>query len=594
MQELGADRPINVAPIKVLIVDDDATFSRSIGRILTKAGYDCGVAASGADARERLNNEDDIAAVLCDLRMPGESGLDLVATLAADFSEMAVVMTTGVDDPPTAALAFEMGAYGYLIKPFTANEILITLVGALRRRELETVKQSQIDGLEQTVARLKTLHSVVDEIGTASPGSSSSDEPEIIERLSRAVSPRPAESAGHIQRMSRYALMLAEVVGSRELSPDEFRLANALHDVGKIGVPDGILLKPGPLSPGENVAMQRHAQIGYQLLSGTTSKLLEMAARIALGHHEWWNGGGYPRGLHGGETPLEARIAGVADAFDALTSNRAHPPGVSVDDAIEMMIELRGRQFEPRLLDAFVGSRDEIAVIRSASPDRHDAPRVRVLVVDDQEPFVQGLVGLLRAQPTINLVGCAATAREAEKAAVAHEPDVVLIDFDLPDSGWVKATETIKALVPKAKVVMLTGSTDQQALVRAIGAGCAGFVTKTDPIEMLVGAIHSAHEGESPTANTHLPRLLAQLRPTNRGLGSDLGPRELEVLRLMATGAPNKALARQLHLSLNTVRNHVQHVLYKLGAHSKLEAVATAVREGVIERDSPALGQGRM
>ncbi len=285
---------------------------------------------------------------------------------------------------------------------------------------------------------------------------------------------------------------------------------------------------------------------------------------------------------------------GVADAFDDLTGNGAHPRMVSVDDALEMMVELRGRHFEPRLLDAFVDSRDEIAVIRSAYPDRDDEPRVRVLVVHDQEPFVQRLVGLLRAQPTINFVGCAATAHDAENAVVADEPDVVLMDFDLPDSGWAKATEIIKALLPKVKVVMLTGNTDQQALVRAIGAGCAGFVAKTDPVEKLVGAIHSAHDGESPTANTHLPRLLAELRPTNRGLGSDLGPRELEVLRLMATGVPNKALARQLHLSLNTVRNHVQHVLYKLDAHSKLEAVATAIREGVIDRDSPALAQRRM
>jgi len=580
-------------PIKVLIVDDDATFSRSMGRILTNAGYECRVAGNGAEARDRLNREDDIAAVLCDLRMPGESGLDLVGTVVADFSDAAIVMTTGVDDPPTAALALEMGAYGYLIKPFSANEILITLAGALRRRELETSQRSQIDGLEQTVARLKTLHGVIADIETVASGRSSTDESDIIERLSRAVSPRAAESAVHIQRMSRYAAMLAEVVGYRDLAPDEFRLASALHDVGKIGVPDTILLKPAPLSPEENVAMQRHAQIGYQLLSGTASDLLQIAARIALGHHEWWDGGGYPRGLQGEEPPLEARIAGVADAFDALTSSRAYPPSISVDDAIATMTELRGRQFEARLLDAFVGLGDEIAAIRSAYPDRDDAPRVRVLVVDDHESFVQRLMPLLRAQSTICVVGCVGTSREAEKAAVAYEPDVVLMDFELPDGDGAEATEAIKALVPNAKVVMLTGRTDQQRLVRAIGAGCAGFVAKTDPVEKLVGVIHAAHEGESPVADSQLPPLLAQLRPTNRGLGSDLGPRELQVLRLMATGIPNKALARELHLSLNTVRNHVQHVLYKLSAHSKLEAVATAVREGVIERDPSAARQRR-
>jgi putative two-component system response regulator len=578
-----------------LIVDDDLAFSRSTSRILAGAGYDCRVATNGAEARERLNLEDDIAAVLCDVRMPGESGLDLVATLAADFSDVAVVMTTGLDDPPTAALAFAMGVYGYLIKPFSANEILITLAGALRRRELETARRNEIDGLEQTVARLTTLHGVIDDIGAAARGSSNSQEAKIIERLSRALAPRSAmsaESAGHIQRMSRYAATLADAVGYHGLSRDEFRLASALHDVGKIGVPDGILSKSGPLSPEENVAMQRHAQIGYQLLSGTTSELLEIAARIALGHHEWWDGGGYPRGLQREETPEEARIGGVADAFDTLTSRRTSPRCVSVDEAIGMMTELRGRQFEPRLLDAFVGARDEVATILLAYPDRDDQPRVRVVVVVNDAAFAQRLRPLLQAEPTIDLVGFAAGVREAESAAAANEPDVVLIDFELPDSDGIKATESIKALVPKAKVVMLTGRTSQESLVRAIGAGCAGFVAKSDPIEKLVAAIHSADEGEVPTADTPFPRLLAQLRPTNRGFGSDLGPRELEVLRLMATGMPNKTLARELHLSLNTVRNHVQNVLYKLGAHSKLEAVAAAIREGVIERDPPTVRPG--
>ena len=148
-------------------------------------------------------------------------------------------------------------------------------------------------------------------------------------------------------------------------------------------------------------------------------------------------------------------------------------------------------------------------------------------------------------------------------------------------------TETIKALTPDATVVMLTARIDQQAVMRAIGAGGTGFVAETDAMGKLNAAIQSAHNGAVPAPITELPRRLAQLRSTNRGPGSDLGPRELEVLRLMAAGLPNKALAAQLHLSLNTVRNHVKHILYKLGAHSKLEAVATAVREGCIERDHP-------
>ncbi|MDQ1461994.1 MAG: cyclic di-GMP phosphodiesterase [Actinomycetota bacterium] len=586
MHERGSDRSPEVPTIKVLIVDDDPVFLRTMGRLLTNAGYTCREAASGADARAYLNTEDDIAAVLCDVRMPEESGLDLVATLAADCPGAAVVMTTGVEDPHTAAIAFDLGVYGYLIKPFTNNEILITLAGALRRRDLEAVRRSEIDGLERSVARFRTLHGVLAVIETVAPGASSADEAELIERLSRAMSLRADETGAHIQRMSRYAAVLADAVGYHELSADEVRLATALHDVGKIGVPDSILMKPGPLSPEERVAMQRHAQIGYQLLAGSTSSLLEVAARVALGHHEWWDGGGYPRGLQRDEIPLEARIAAVANVFDGLTSDRPYRRGVPIDAAIAAMTENRGRQFEPRLLDAFLSALDELTTIRSAYPDR-DEPRIRVLVVDGDEVSSQRIMRLLAVQPTITVVAGAATVREAEKAAVAYDPDVVLIDFDLPDGDGATATQAIRALIPKAKVVMLTDGTRQGALVRAIEAGCAGFVAKVDSPHKLVGVIRSAHEEEAPAVIKDLPRLLAQLRPTSRGLGWDLGPRELEVLRLVAGGLPNRALAEHLHLSLNTVRNHVQNILYKLGAHSKLEAVATAVREGVIERHLP-------
>lgn len=569
-------------PIKVLVVDDDVAFLQSTVRILANAGYECQGVTNGRDAQTRLNAEYDIAAVLCDVRMPGESGLDLVATIAADFPGIAVVMATGVDDPATAALALDAGVYGYLIKPFSANEIVITLAGALRRRELEAARRIQLNELEQSVTRLRTLRRVLNAIEHVEPGSAGLDESKLIDQIARAASARADKSGAHIQRMSRYARSLAEAVGYRELSGDQFRLASALHDVGKVGVSDTILLKTTTLTPGEWLAMQRHSQVGYQLLAGSTSVLLEVAARIALGHHEWWDGGGFPRGQRGEEIPLEARIAAVADVFDSLTSKRVYRAPVSVDAAIDQMREGRGRQFEPRIFDAFVASLDEIEAIRLAHPDRDDESRIRVLIVDPDETFVVRTAGLLDADPTIDVVGRAATARESEKAALSCEPDVVLMDFELPDREGAKAIDGIMTLVPRAKVVMFTGHEDQPALVAAIGAGCAGFVAKTHTADELVDAIRSAYDGEAPAAIADLPSLLAQLRPTSRGLGSDLRPRELEVLRLMAGGLPNKALARQLHLSLNTVRNHVSHILYKLGAHSKLEAVATAAREGLI------------
>ena len=574
---------------KVLLVDDDEAFRRSTARTLSHHDYECLEANSSAQARLVLDTETDVAAVLCDIRMPGRSGIELLRELTADFPELAVVMTTGVDDPRIAEMAFSIGAFGYVIKPFDTNELLITLSGALRRRDLEAEHREHIRALEQTISRTRTLGGVINNL-EGNSGSANGHE-DTIERLSRALSMRDEETGRHIERMSRYAAMLAEAVGFKGLSLDDLRMATALHDVGKIGVADGILLKPGALSIDEYAAMQRHAQIGYQLLAGSRSELLRVAASVALDHHEWWNGRGYPRGLEGTEIPEEARIAAVTDVFDALTSHRVYRPAIEFDQALAMMTDLRGRQFEPRLLDAFLELGTEIAAIREAFPDRDDDPeRVRVLVVDDHEIFVHSLVRLLGTKPELKVVGTAGDVANGVASALAYEPDIILMDFELPDGDGPQATEQIKALTPAVKVIMLTGRTDDEALVRAIAAGCSGFVNKTDSVDTLFESIMAVNDGETITPPAELAPLMRRLRPTHRGLGSALTSRELEILGLIASGLVNKQIAQRLGLSLNTVRNHVQSVLYKLQAHSKLEAVATAVREGVIDYPSDAVG----
>ncbi|MEY2420271.1 MAG: cyclic di-GMP phosphodiesterase, partial [Acidimicrobiaceae bacterium] len=293
---------------KVLLVDDDETFRRSTARLLASHGYSCVEAASGAQARAVLDVEQDVDAVLCDITLPGPSGMELLLELTADFPDVAVVMITGVDDPGVADVAFGFGAFGYLVKPFDTNELLVSLAGAVKRRDLEVAQRGQARTLEQTIARTKVLGGVLSGLEDESSPSLDGDE-EMSERLSRAVSLRDEETGRHIERMSRYSVVLAEAIGYSGMSLEDLRLATALHDVGKIGVPDGILLKPGSLSRDEYASMQRHAHIGYQLLADSNSELLRSAANIALTHHEWWDGTGYPRGLQGDEISEEARIA---------------------------------------------------------------------------------------------------------------------------------------------------------------------------------------------------------------------------------------------------------------------------------------------
>jgi DNA-binding NarL/FixJ family response regulator len=207
---------------------------------------------------------------------------------------------------------------------------------------------------------------------------------------------------------------------------------------------------------------------------------------------------------------------------------------------------------------------------------------IRVVVVDDHEMFVQGLAAVLGADPAIEVVATAGTVEAGIATVRLHAPDVVLMDYELPDGDGAEATERIKAEVPEAQVVMVTSFDDEGVLLRAIEAGCSGFITKHKAVQEVAAAVRAAHAGEALISPSMLARLLPKLRQNPRGLGTDLTPREKDVLKLLAAGAPNQQIADELSLSLHTVRNHVQNVITKMGAHSKLEAVATAVREGII------------
>jgi two-component system, NarL family, response regulator DevR len=210
------------------------------------------------------------------------------------------------------------------------------------------------------------------------------------------------------------------------------------------------------------------------------------------------------------------------------------------------------------------------------------ADLIRVLVVDDHLMFAQAIVKALSDESDVEVLGIAGTAAEAKLAVDATPPDIVLMDYDLPDGTGASTTEAIRATHPDTRVVMVTSFDDEQVLIDAIEAGCAGFVTKHKAIDEVVAAVRAAYAGEALISPSMLARLLPRLNRSYRGIGTDLTPREKEVLDLVSQGLSNQAIAGRLVISTHTVRNHVQNMLTKLHAHSKLEAVANAVREGII------------
>lgn len=353
---------------ELLIVDDEAAFRAALRRTLERSGHRVREAGSVEEAREVLAVQS-AELVLCDVNMPGGSGLDLVRAVVDGDPDTAIVMLTGNDDPAVADEALAIGAHGYMVKPIGGNEARIVVASSLRHRELDLARRLYVEELESKVLnRTTALREALDQL-ELSEASVRDIERDTVDRLVTALTIRSEETGAHIRRVGRFAAMLARLAGVQLWSEDEIYLAAMLHDVGKIGIPDSILLKPGPLDTQDREIIERHSELGNRMLADGRSPVLILGAQIALTHHERWDGSGYPDGLVHDEIPIAGRIAAIADVFDALTSDRVYRSAMSFDEAMAEMRAQSGKQFDPDLLSLFMNAADQLEAIRAAHPD---------------------------------------------------------------------------------------------------------------------------------------------------------------------------------------------------------------------------------
>ncbi|MEJ1935017.1 HD domain-containing phosphohydrolase, partial [Nostoc sp. NIES-2111] len=351
-----------IDPMKLMIVDDNETMLTLMKGIVCR--FDGCEAATFTDPAEALAacKASQYDVLMLDCLMPGMDGIGCLREVRQlpGYRELPFVMVTASDDKQTCIDALEAGATDFLCKPFTPAELRARLqnLAALRRAQIEHANR------EEWLAREVENKTRVLQ----------AREKELVTRLARAIETRDHETGDHVLRMAEVSRLIAEGWGLDQARSSTIALAATLHDVGKIGVPDGILSKPGALTHEERAIMCEHVTIGAEILSDGTSDLMKLACTIAAAHHERWDGKGYPNRLAGEDIPLEGRIAAVADVFEALCADRVYRPAFPIDEARRMILEGSGTQFDPACVAAFERKWAEIRAVVDRGPAEEDEP----------------------------------------------------------------------------------------------------------------------------------------------------------------------------------------------------------------------------
>jgi len=363
-----------------LIVDDEPAVRKLLATLLSQAGISSKPAANPQEALLMLETTV-FEAVISDLRMGATSGFDLLQQVRKRFPTLPFLMATGVDDVRVGVQAMKEGADDYLLKPFDIDVVLASLHRALQRKQLERELENYRLHLEEMVSvRTQEVQAALADLEHSHSAT--------LEALGSAIDLRDGPTAGHSKRVLLYSLKIAQEIGGLEDQLRTLGMGAWLHDIGKLAIPDGILLKPAALTDEERRVMEHHVELGYDLVKSIP--FLTDAAEIILAHHERCNGSGYPRGLRDKDIPIGARIFAVADSFDAMTSDRPYRSALPMKTARSVIEVGRGELFDPQIVDAFLAvDSDAWRLIRQ---DSQGASVQKLVCRNDSPPPAPGIV----------------------------------------------------------------------------------------------------------------------------------------------------------------------------------------------------------
>lgn len=332
---------------KILLVDDDEKNLELLEAILSPLGYDILKADDGVSALSIIKKEK-VDLVLLDVMMPEMSGFEVAQRIKAD-RQIPVILLTSLREKEDILKGLESGADEFLSKPFFKEELLLRIKNTLKLKEYQNTLRERVNRrtayLKEALKKLTVLTR------------------EMAFRLLTAAEYRDIETGKHLIRVGRYSRIICEALGFKKAFLELMENAAPMHDIGKVGIPDNILLKPGKLTPEEFETMKSHTLIGARILEGSEFPLIQMSCAIALTHHEKWDGSGYPYGKKREDIPLSGRIVALTDVFDALSSRRPYRPAFPWDESLNMVKQDTGKSFDPQVVEAFLKSIDSIRAV---------------------------------------------------------------------------------------------------------------------------------------------------------------------------------------------------------------------------------------